>query len=397
VWLPYPRAFDVLTKGDVPYEFVCYSPAYENGKGAYLFLQTPDSSNPNTPAIRNNSPTDKMIIGDENRTRIGIMREGDTHITRETVTMQSLPSLESGDTRAAWLHDAVLSPIQGNPREAIAKILALCRPVNGDKKLLHNLLDALTPLCPPNNMEKQRLFLFELYRQMPRTEVLYYGEMQRIHRIMAAYSWGGVDQALKMEAGLGVMKDIDAWDEGTHFTQMYGILPKYHLYMKYYGNQGGWRVGVGSEGDTTHDPANYKVSMWGGTDKYNALIDRLAEANKRTLYPAVKEAMAKKGEWITDVVRDDGLGGKIEYICASDGRVFAQTKDGLRTWIHDFALSGVPQQGKYFSGVSGVLKPIPDTNTHRYDQVLREWVPNAQNEPRDYQKPQPAGQTAQNR
>jgi len=58
VWLPYPRAFDVLTKGDVPYEFVCYSPAYENGKGAYLFLQTPDRSNPNTPAIRKNSPTE---------------------------------------------------------------------------------------------------------------------------------------------------------------------------------------------------------------------------------------------------------------------------------------------------------------------------------------------------
>jgi len=382
VWFDYPTRFVDIKKGEVPYQYVSYSAAADNGKGAYLFLQAPSYFDPNVPAVSNNDPHDRQVLGKPNDTRVGIMREGETDIRREEVTMKSLPSLESGDVRAAWMHDAVLSPIPGRPRDAVAKVISLCRPVS--EQLGRNLLDSLASMCPPNDADAQRQFLFELYRQMPRTDVLYFPEMTRINRIMSAYSWTGIDGALKREAGNAVMNEVNPFDEKDHYTKQYGWVGNKWLRAKFDGANG-WRVGLGSLDDATHDPAGYSVDMWGGTDSYNALIGKLAEANGKSLYPAAKQAMAKKGTWVMDRVRGDELGGKIEYVAASDGRVFAQTTDGTRTWIHDFMSgAGIEQHGTYFSGLTGVLKPIPDTNTHHYDRNLHEWVPNDYNKEKIY-------------
>jgi hypothetical protein len=85
------------------------------------------------------------------------------------------------------------------------------------------------------------------------------------------------------DLGRALLKQKDANGFGSdrgYFTKQYGWYGNKYLYIKFDPEQNKWLVNLGCTNEW-HDPANYSVSMWGGSDSYNQLIRELAEINER--------------------------------------------------------------------------------------------------------------------
>lgn len=79
--------------------------------------------------------------------------------------------------------------------------------------------------------------------------------------------------------GEALMERIGANYNGSYYTKQYGWVGNKFLYIRFDAGQSKWLVGLWSKDDAVHDPASYSVDMWGGADKYNALIKDLASIN----------------------------------------------------------------------------------------------------------------------
>jgi hypothetical protein len=82
-----------------------------------------------------------------------------------------------------------------------------------------------------------------------------------------------------IQKGEALMKRVDANYNGTYYTKQYGLPLNKYLYMKFDAEQGKWMVNLGNA-QSWHDPSTYRTDMWGGTAKFDQLIQDLHSINE---------------------------------------------------------------------------------------------------------------------
>ena len=83
----------------------------------------------------------------------------------------------------------------------------------------------------------------------------------------------------RVKAGELLMSHVNANYNGTYYTKQFGWIGNKFLYMTFDKEQGKWLAGLWSI-DNVKDPASFTVDMWGGSSKYNQLLEDLAAINE---------------------------------------------------------------------------------------------------------------------
>ncbi|MDD5041747.1 MAG: hypothetical protein PHX87_04875 [Candidatus Peribacteraceae bacterium] len=91
----------------------------------------------------------------------------------------------------------------------------------------------------------------------------------------------GSDRGLhqKVTAGTALMERITANHDGSYYTKQFGWMGNKFLYMRFDEGQGKWLAGLWNL-EELKDPATFCCTMWGGSEKYNRLLEDLAAINR---------------------------------------------------------------------------------------------------------------------